>query len=112
MLRSQARLIFSAPQGRLSNSVYPVSCRNLPRTAPKSIRKSLCRLTNRVTSGGHQDLTYTYDQSNNLLSIGDNTGGTAWRNFQYDDLKRLSYAHGPFGALGELGSPISRQVTH
>jgi len=45
-----------------------------------------------------QNLGYLYDNVGNITSIQDNLGGTAGRNFQYDDLNRLTYAEGPFGA--------------
>jgi uncharacterized protein RhaS with RHS repeats len=35
---------------------------------------------------------FTYDDNGNITSIEDRRGGgTAWRNFQYDDLNRLTY---------------------
>jgi RHS repeat-associated protein len=54
------------------------------------------RLFSRVTSANQQNLSYTYDAVGNVTSITDSLG-TASRNFQYDDLNRLSYAQGTFG---------------
>jgi hypothetical protein len=51
------------------------------------------RVFSRVTSANQQNLSYTEDPVGNVTSITDGLG-TASRNFQYDDLNHLSYAHG------------------
>jgi RHS repeat-associated protein len=56
------------------------------------------RVTARTTSNNLQNLGYLYDNNGNITSIQDNLGGSAGRNFQYDDLNRLTYADGNFGA--------------
>jgi RHS repeat-associated protein len=65
---------------------------------PNNFRLTAHTTLNPQTLNYFQNLGYLYDNVGNITSIQDNLGGTAWRNFQYDDLNRLTYAEGPFGA--------------
>jgi RHS repeat-associated protein len=71
---------------------------------PGDTRKNFA-VKDRVAGSTIQNLHYEYDDGNNLVSIEDHlASGTAWRNFQYDDLSRLTYAEGAFGANQSLTS--------
>ena len=54
------------------------------------------RVTNRITSGNQQNLTYGYDNNGNITSITDSLF-TGSQTFGYDDLNRLTSASGTFG---------------
>jgi len=66
---------------------------------PNNFRLTAHTTVNPQTLNYFQNLGYLYDNVGNVTSIQDNLGGgTAGRNFQYDDLNRLTYAEGTFGA--------------
>ncbi len=64
----------------------------------------LAALTSGVspTYNNHQNLTYTYDATGNVLGITDSAafGGSQTQNFSYDDLNRLKTAQAANGSYG------------
>ena len=52
-----------------------------------------------MNSGKAQNLSYTYDASNNVLSITDGLNASNSQSFGYDVLNRLTSASGPYGKL-------------
>jgi RHS repeat-associated protein len=62
-------------------------------------------------SGDLQNLSYTYDEVGNVLTVDDGiVNGTAGRTFGYDDLNRLTSASGRFGPLDPPNTGLPTQV--